>query len=90
MPGHGCPGQTHSWGSMLSQLRETFELLAGISGEGHVFSCTENSVNNFDIDLRFAIIYSELLFSLFRQEVVGVCTAEEIFPREENVDLESN
>lgn len=86
-------GRHISWDSMLSQLNEshkTFEFLASIFGKGHIFCCTENSVNNFDIDLRFFIIYSKLLFSPFLQESVGVCSAEEVFPCEENVNLESN
>lgn len=86
-------GRHISWGSMLPQLsesRKTLEFLPGMFGKGNVFDCTENLVNNFDVVLRFFIIYSKLLFSLFLQESVGVCSAKEVFPHEENVNLESN
>lgn len=46
-------------------------------------------MNNFDVDLRFFIFYSKLLFPL-PPRVLSVCSAEEVFPHVENVNLESN
>lgn len=47
----------------------------------HIFCCTENSVNIFDVDLHFLYYYlcQIAFFSLPLNESVGVCCAEELF-----------